>query len=156
MSRSIPEKLKKKQEDQKKETVKKIEEAIQMLKDLGYGSITIANLMQETDLARSTFSKPHVQAVLKKHKIGKYKEVKILVREQEEKYTREYAMSLERQLINANIKINKLESELASANNKLKQEQLKYVATDLKNKELADKFQRMYDRVIAAGVEVIL
>ncbi|MDK0792668.1 DUF6262 family protein [Clostridium perfringens] len=156
MSRSIPDKLKEKQEQQKKDTVKKIEEAIGMLKDLGYGSVTIANLISETGLARSTFSKPHVEEVLKKHKIGKYKEVKTLVMEQENKYTREYVASLEKQLRNANIKINKLESELASITNKLKQEQLNYVATDLKNRELADKFQRMYDRVIAAGVEVIL
>lgn len=156
MPRSVPDKLKEKQEQQKKDTAKKIEEAIEMLKDLGYGSVTIANLMSETGLARSTFSKPHVEEVLKKNKIGKYKELKTLVVEQENIYTREYATSLEKKLSNANIKINKLESELVSTTNKLKQEHLNFITAHLKNKELADKFQRMYDRVIAAGVEIIL
>lgn len=156
MSRSVPEKLKEKQEKQKIDTVNKIEEAIEMFKDLGYGTITIANLMTETGFARATFSKPHVEAVLQKHKIGKFKEVKTLVKENEVKYTKEYVASLEKQLANANIKINKLESELLKVTTKLKQDQMKYIATDLKNKELADKFQRMYDRAIAAGIKVVL
>ena len=156
MPRKIPDKLKEKQEKQRKATINKIEEAIEMLKDLGYSSISIANLVAETGLARTTFSKPHVEEVLKKYKIGKFKEVKTLVIEQEKKYTREYINSLEKQLHNANIKINKLESELVSVNTKLKQEQLNFIKEEIKNKELADKFQRMYDRVIASGIEIIL
>ena len=156
MARSLPDKLKEKQQQQKRDTVKKIEEAIEMLKDLGYGSITIANLMKETGLSRSIFSKPHVEEVLKKHKIGKYKEVKTLVIEKQNKYTKEYVDSLEKQLSNANIKINRLESELASTTSKLKEEQLKYLKADLANRELADKFQRMYDKAISEGIKVIL
>lgn len=156
MPRSIPNKLKEKQDKQRKDTIKKIEEAIEMLKDLGYHSITVSNLVTETGYARSTFSKPHVEEILKKHKIGKFREVKTLVIEQENKYTREHVASLERQLRNANIKINKLESELSSTNAKLKEAQLNLMTVELRNKELADKFQRMYDRVIAAGVHVIL
>ncbi len=156
MSRSIPNKLKEKQNKQKQETIEKVENAIQMFKELGYGSITIANIISETNLARSTFSKPHVQEVLKKHKIGKYKEVKTIAIEQENKYTKEQVKLLEKQLKNAIIKINKLESELTTVTNKLKQEHLNYVVVELKNRELADKFQRMYDKVIAAGVEIIL
>lgn len=156
MPRSVPNKLKEKQDKQRKDTIKKIEEAIEMLKDLGYHSITVSNLVTETGYARSTFSKPHVEEVLKKHKIGKFREVKTLVIEQKNKYTREHVASLERQLSNANIKINKLESELSSKNAKLKEAQLNLMTVELRNKELADKFQRMYDRVIAAGVHIIL
>lgn len=156
MTRRMPSKLKEKQEKQREDTIKRIEEAIEMLKDLGYHSITISNLVSETGLARTTFSKPHVEEVLKRHKIGKFREVKTLVLEQDNKYTKEYIDSLEKQLSNAHIKINKLESELVSTTAKIKEEQLKFITVDLKNKELADKFQRMYDRVIAAGVEIIL
>lgn len=155
MSRNVPSKLKEKQNQQRQETIQKIEDAIQMLKDLGYGTITISNLVSETELARSTFSKPHVQEILKKHKIGKYRETKTLVLEQEAKYTRENVDSLERQLNNALVKINKLESQLATTTAKLKQEQAQLLVTDLKNKELADKFQRMYDKLIAAGIQII-
>ena len=65
MPRSVPNKLKEKQDKQRKDTIKKIEEAIEMLKDLGYHSITVSNLVTETGYARSTFSKPHVEEVLK-------------------------------------------------------------------------------------------
>lgn len=156
MSRSIPSKLKEKQEKQREETIEKIENAIQMFKELGYGSITISNIISETNLARSTFNKPHVQEVLKKHKIGKYREVKTIAIEKTENYNKEQIELLEKQLKNATIKISKLESELVTVTNKLKHEHLNYVAVELKNRELADKFQRMYDRVIAAGVEIIL
>ncbi|WP_297632900.1 DUF6262 family protein [uncultured Clostridium sp.] len=156
MARSIPNKLREKQEKQRKYTTNKIEEAIEMLKDLGYESISISSLVKETGFGRSTFSKPHVKDILKKHKIGKFKEIKTIALEQNIKYTREYITLLEKQLNNANIKINKLESELVFKNAKLKETQLNFIKVDLMNKDLADKFQRMYDRVVAVGVNIIL
>lgn len=156
MARELSEGLRKKQELQKQETIKCIQDAIDMIKEIGYEQITISNLVSETKLARSTFSKPHVQEVLEKNKIGKYREVKTIVSEIQSNYDKKNIEELERKVQNFQVKINKLESELVSTNAKLKEERLKHLETELLNKELVGKFQSMYDKVIALGIEVIL
>lgn len=156
MARELSEGLKKKQEMQKQKTLDELKNAIDTLRQIGYENISISNLVAETNLARSTLSKPHVQELLKREKIGKYRDVKTIITDNQSKNDKQSRDELEKRLNNALIKIQKLELELASTNGKLKEEKLISLQKNLDNKDLASKFQAMYEKVIAMGIEVIL
>ena len=63
MNKKIPIELKNKQEQVRQETVNKVLHAIKELRSEGY-IVKIKDLMEYTELSRSTFSKSHVRDIL--------------------------------------------------------------------------------------------
>ena len=63
MNKKIPIELKNKQEQVRQETVNKVLHAIKELQSEGY-IVKIKDLMEYTELSRSTFSKSHVRDIL--------------------------------------------------------------------------------------------
>lgn len=156
MSRKLPEALKSKQEKQKQETISLVENAISTLRELGYEDISISNLMKETNLARSTFAKPHIEEVLQKNEIGKYKNTKKIVVEKIAEQDKQKIVSLEKELNNAKIKIQKLQTSIQLKDMKLKEESMKLYEREIQLNELTAKFQAVYEKLMAMGIEVIL
>lgn len=70
----------------------------------------IKHLVERTGLSRSVFRKPHVQKILKENKIGIYRESKTTPKSDEDCGT--LALTMERELLRANSKIQTLEVDL--------------------------------------------
>lgn len=107
--KDISDALKKKQEITRQGTIEKIQHAINDLQAEGY-LIGIKHLAERTGLSRSVFRKPHVQNILKENKIGIYRESKTVPKSDEDYRT--LALTMEKELLMANNKIQKLEDEL--------------------------------------------
>ena len=107
--RELPYKLKQKQQKTKEETLFKIQKSINELNAEGY-LITIKVLIDRTGYSRSLFSKLHVQELLKKNNIGKYKNTKTIIEKVDESI-REKVFRLEKELIKANSKNDKLQND---------------------------------------------
>lgn len=122
--RKLNDSLKKRQERLRKETIKKVESAIKELQQEGF-IVSIKLLIERTGLSRSTLNKPHVLEVLKKYKVCRYRNKKIVSysREKEieqilkelEKRNYDHQRQIEKltvQLENKEEKIKRLENEL--------------------------------------------
>ncbi|MBU3154473.1 DUF6262 family protein [Clostridium estertheticum] len=107
--RKLPQNLIEKQEKIRTETLLIIQGSIDELNAEGY-LITIKDLIERTKFSRSLFSKPHVQEILKKNKIGKYKNTKT-INEKVDEDIREKSFRLEKELINAKVKIEKMKND---------------------------------------------
>lgn len=107
--RKLPLKLEEKQQKIKGETLLKIQKAIDELSAEGY-LITIKDLIDTTGFSRSLFSKIHVKELLMENKIGKYKNTKTINQKVDEDI-REKLFRLDKELINANRKIEKLKTD---------------------------------------------
>lgn len=95
------------QEELRNKTMNDIESAIISFKEEGYQNITIEMLMNVTGYSRTTFAKEHVQAILKKHNLGKYRIIINLPSKDEEKMK-----FLEKELYKAKSEILKIREEL--------------------------------------------
>lgn len=122
--RRLNEGLKRKQEEQRQKTVAVIEEAIKSFENENYQDITIQMLIDTSGYTRPTFSKPHVQELLKKYRIGKYKCTLKLPKSDEnkmkflEKKVQEYMNSNEKltsTVKELNFKIKNMRQELTNA-----------------------------------------
>lgn len=69
--RKLPTTLAERQEQTRSETREKVQQAIISLKEEGR-TVNMKNLVELTGLARATFSKPHVDEILKINKVCKY------------------------------------------------------------------------------------
>jgi|GEM_PF-380299 len=107
--KDISDALKEKQEMARQRTIEKVQCAIKELQDEGY-LIGIKHLVERTGLSRSVFRKPHVQKVLKENKIGIYRESKTVPKSDEDYRT--FALKMEKDLLRANNKIQRLEDDL--------------------------------------------
>lgn len=156
MGRKIPEALKKQQDERRAATAKKIQEAIDSLKSLGYENITIAILIKETNLSRSTFNKTHVIEILKRNKIGNYREIKNILSENMSLSDKEKINELEKNLNNANIKIKKLEQNLDRKNIELNEKKIELMEQKEQLQQVVGNFQALYNKVTAMGIQIIL
>lgn len=114
---AIPKGLLEKQELRRKETIDKVTKAIDELEEEGY-LISVKLLAERTGLSRAVFSKPHVEEILKKKAIGKFKQVQKI--DLAEKSIREKIIILEKESIKLNSKVNRLEEECKEKEKKLK------------------------------------
>lgn len=156
MSKKIPDALKEQQAERRLETEKKIQEAIDSLKSLGYENITIATLTKETNLSRSTFNKTHVIEILKRNKIGKYREIKSILAESMSLSDKERIYELEKKLVNANIKIKKLEENLDKKSLELGQKKIELMEQKEQLQQVVGNFQALYNKITAMGIHIIL
>ena len=107
--KDISDALKEKQELARQGTIEKIQRAINDLQSEGY-LIGTKHLVERTGLSRSVFRKPHVQNILKENKIGIYRESKTVPKSDEDYRT--LALAMEKELLRANNRIQKLEDDL--------------------------------------------
>jgi len=132
--RKIPDELAEKQARQRKETVKKIQQAIDELKSEG-AIITTSKLVERTKLSRSTINKPHVQEVLKKNQVGRYQQRKVIDSDN----------SIEERLL-------ALEKELATIKAKYEGERKKRSTLQAEHDQLKEKYQILFGKYHRAMV----
>ena len=115
--RKLPTTLSDRQEQARSETREKVQQAIISLKEEGR-TVNIKNLLELTGLARATFSKPHVDEILKINKVCKY-EVKNSVSVKDTKTFHELKVDI--QVLEKKIdRLLKKNTELINQNNSLK------------------------------------
>lgn len=114
-NKTLNEGLRLRQEQVKKETLTNIEKAILSYREESYQDITIQMLINATGYTRPTFSKKHVQELLKKYKIGKYKTFIKLPSKDEDKLK-----FLENELYKSKERNLNLQTENNQLNNKVK------------------------------------
>lgn len=154
MDRKIPMELKEKQKAMRKETQEKVQVAINTLRSLGYENISISILVKETKLVRSTFQKDHVVEILRDNEVGKYKKISSI-----NKCTlndEKNSIMLEKELIKANEKIQRLQQEKEVLAQKLTKAKLDLIDANEKQKETVGKFQALYERTVAMGLKIII
>ncbi len=126
--RKIPDELAEKQARQRKETVIKIQQAIDELQSEG-AIITTSKLVERTKLSRSTINKPHAQEVLQKNQVGRYQQRKVFDSDN----------SLEGRLL-------ALEKELKTIKAKHEDERKKRSALQSEHDQLKEKYQIMFGK----------
>lgn len=113
--RKLPENLINKQNQTKKNTLDKIQNAIDEIKAEG-ALVSTKKLIERTGLARSTFSKIHVKELLKENRVCQFKDRQVIA---EEKYGAKAIETLQSELDKAYKKINKLTQELEKEKSKV-------------------------------------
>ena len=107
--RKLPYNLIQKQQEIRGETLLIIQKSIDELSAEGY-LIAIKDLIDRTGFSRSLFSKTHVQELLMKNKIGKYKNTKTIIEKVDEDI-REKFFRLEKELINTKVKVENVKND---------------------------------------------
>ncbi len=151
--RDIPEELRKKQDAARQSTLDRIQSAINELNDEGY-LITTKLLIERTGLARSTFSKPHVQELLKFSKIGKYKDTKTI--EKSNDNPQNTILRLENDLIKSKKTTEKLQQELSRKNNRISRLEEKLNDTTEECQLLRGQFHLLMQKAKLLGFELRL
>lgn len=138
-TKTIPENLKEKQEKQKLDTINKIQNAIDVIQEEG-GIVTKKKLIEMTSLSNATFSKPHVKEVLKANKVCQFKNIKQIIKNNDEALTEQLYL-----------KISKLERENNLLNSKLQDKEI--IISKIKNDY--EELKKDYD-VILGKIHFIL
>lgn len=154
--KDLPSKLVERQEQAREDSKQKVTDAIETLKAIGYENISISMLVKETGLSRSIFSKPHIEEVLKKFKVGKFRENKVIVEAMQIANQKQLCEELEKKLANANNKIQKLESLLQTRTNELNKAKIEIAQSKQQLEITVGNFQALYDKLIAMGIEIKL
>ncbi|WP_195250918.1 DUF6262 family protein [Romboutsia sp. 1001713B170207_170306_H8] len=147
MKKGLNSGLKEKQENERKETASKVDEAIKDLKEMGF-EVSTKLLIERTGLSRPVFGKPHVLEVLKKHKVCRYKEIKTV----STKNTKNYIDELELKNKKLYIELNKLKKELANSMRIRSNLELKIDDLEDTNKLLRGQLNKYYEVGLAHGV----
>ena len=127
--RTIPTSLKEKQAKQRQNTICEVQNAIDILRAEG-SKITIKKLMEITGFSRSTFSKEHVDNLLRACKVCKYEEKGHLTNQI---YKDKFDLQKEISILEKKIeKLQKEKKDLQNSYNKLKLEYLEEVDTNEK------------------------
>lgn len=128
--RELPKGLKQQQEEKRQESMDKIQNAIDELKDEGY-KITVELLSKMTGLSRTTIGKPHIQQVLKNNRVCKYERKKT-----SHKYSEMNKDDLEFEVKRLKKQLNKKSLEIENSQNKIN-------ALKVKNHELEERIERL-------------
>ena len=126
--REIPDSLKKLQDEKRSQTLFKIQEVIDELKN-DSAEVTKKKLIEMTGYSASSFSKQHVKDLLKRNKVCQYKE-KLKVKPIKEDVSVRYEKSLEK----ANSEISRLKAVIVSKDIKINE-------LEMSQKELQDKYE---------------
>lgn len=118
MRTNIPESLLKKQEAQRENTMKVVEEAIKEIKLEG-GVVTKKKLQELTGLSSATFSKEHVLYVLKQYKVCQFKDVKTVKKDSTGVDMKEYRLL--KRISYLENEINKRDKKIESLSKQIKE-----------------------------------
>ena len=108
--REIPNTLKEKQEKNRMETINKVQEAIDDIKQDG-GIVTRKLLLEKTGLSNSTFSKPHVKDVLEANRVCQFATKKKVLSTSKEDVTKNLYKEIEKLKRENNILTSKLQDK---------------------------------------------
>ncbi len=108
--REIPNTLKEKQEKNRLETINKVQEAIDDIKQDG-GIVTRKLLLEKTGLSNSTFSKPHVKDVLEANRVCQFATKKKVLSTSKEDVTKNLYKEIEKLKRENNILTSKLQDK---------------------------------------------
>jgi hypothetical protein len=150
MARTIPIELKKMQDGLRQESVDKVQKAINELKRENY-IITTKLLMERTGFARSTFSKTHIQEVLKENKVCKYADTKVIAKDLNEKET---IRALEDEILTLKKKVNHLEKTLTEKTNKENKLKVDLYETQEVNKKLRGQLHILVQKAKIKGLDI--
>lgn len=126
--REIPDNLKKLQDEKRSQTLLKIQEVIDELKN-DNAEVSKKKLIEMTGYSASTFSKQHVKALLKHNKVCQYKET-LKVKTTKEEPSVRFEKSLEK----ANSEISKLKAVIVA-------KEIKINELETVQKELQEKYE---------------
>lgn len=126
--REIPDSLKKLQDEKRSQTLSKIQEVIDELKN-DSAEVTKKKLIEMTGYSASTFSKQHVKALLKQNKVCQYKET-LKVKPDKEEASLRYEKNIEK----ANGEISRLKAVIVA-------KEIKINELESSQKELQDKYE---------------
>ena len=133
--RSLPNALAEKHKKQREQTRETVQQAILSLKEEGR-TVTTKNLVEITGLSRATFSKPHVDEILRMNKVCKYKEAGGVITKADKT---PHELRLEIQFLENKIeRLIKKNEELLNEKNSMK---LKYLEQKDRNEKLLGEIQ---------------
>ncbi|MGK0466387.1 hypothetical protein [Clostridium sp.] len=112
--------LKNYNEERKYKTQSKVEESILTLIE-ERSVVNIIKLMEMTELSRPTFNKTHVEEILRKYKVCKYKDVKVITNDNPKSYLKNLENEYRKNL-NDNEKLIMELAKTREANSKLELE----------------------------------
>lgn len=138
--RNIPNSLAEKHEKQREKTKELVQQAILNLKDEGR-TVNMKNLVEYTGLSRSTFSKPHVDEVLRLNRVCKY-EIKNEVLAKTNKTSHELK-----------IDIQLLESKVEKLTKKIKELEIEKNSLKLKHYEEKDRNEKLLGEIQAISIK---
>lgn len=147
--REIPNTLKEKQEKNRLETINKVQEAIDDIKQDG-GIVTRKLLLEKTGLSNSTFSKPHVKDVLEANRVCQFATKKKMLSPSKEDVTKNLYKEIEKLKRENNILTSKLQDKEIKAN------AYKQDYTDLSNDYamLLSKLHLVMKKVDEYGIDI--
>ncbi|MCC5909498.1 MAG: hypothetical protein JJT76_03555 [Clostridiaceae bacterium] len=150
--RKLPKSLMEKQEKQRLESINKVQQAIDELKSLGYDNIKTGMLIERTGLSRATFSKPHIIEVLKDNKIGRFKDAKVIKRENHEKNYRNMVIMIENELQKSHNKARNLQKDLDAKKLRIETLEVALEKEKIKNQKLIGEMQILYKKLKIFGL----
>lgn len=147
--REIPNTLKEKQEKNRLETINKVQEAIDDIKQDG-GIVTRKLLLEKTGLSNSTFSKPHVKDVLEANRVCQFATKKKMLSTSKEDVIKNLYKEIEKLKRENNILTSKLQDKEIKAN------AYKQDYTDLSNDYamLLSKLHLVMKKVDEYGIDI--
>lgn len=149
VKREIPNTLKEKQEKNRLETINKVQEAIDDIKQDG-GIVTRKLLLEKTGLSNSTFSKPHVKDVLQANRVCQFATKKKMLSTSKEDITKNLYKEIEKLKRENKILTSKLQDKEIKAN------AYKQDYTDLSNDYamLLSKLHLVMKKVDEYGIDI--
>ena len=144
----ISDNLKQQQAIKRQESITKVQETINQLKEMGYGNITISLLCKETGLSRSTLNKDYIQQVLKANKVGKFSEI------DEEAQQLDENDKLQLELCKAKIEAEKYKKKYKEAKSEAKANYIEAMQAKTELQRTTGAFQALYEKIIALGIKI--
>lgn len=135
MKKGLNQQLRQAQDETRLNTVKSIEDKIKSLQAEGF-IVTIAILMEHTGFSRGLFQKAHVDELLKKYKIGKYRNRTVLP-------NKDFSLQV------AEKEITKLSKEVANWKAKSEKLQARNETLEQKLKEKDEYCERLKGEIIS-------
>lgn len=149
VKREIPNTLKEKQEQNRLETINKVQEAIDDIKQDG-GIVTRKLLLEKTGLSNSTFSKPHVKDVLEANRVCQFATKKKVLSVAKEDVTKNLYKEIEKLKRENNI----LASKLQDKEIKAKSYKQDYVELSNNYAMLLSKLHLVMKKVDEYGIDI--
>jgi hypothetical protein len=151
MPRKLNEGCKNYQDGARQKTINEVQNAISRLKEEG-AIVTVGKLMELTGLARSTFSKSHIDDLFKKNRVCKYENKTVIVQEENNS---KLAEKLEKELEKSNKLVTKLTQELEKQKEKHVKLQADYIKKDEDYQLLLGKWHTLVKKAKLLGINIL-
>lgn len=149
MSKQLNSSLKKRQEELRNETCRIIENAIKELQEEGF-VINTKLLMERTGFSRPVFGKKHVLEVLKKYSVCRYKNIKMISKDNSINYINDLEKRVQK-LIKERDKAKEMLVKMVRINSKLELD-----IQDIKesNEILRGNLKTYYEKAMSFGIDL--